>query len=322
MKRKRYIYSPEKLRFEEVRLTSKRFVKKALSLLFLILLLSGFVTYIFLQNFPTPREKKLAYENLEMQRLYEEINHQITELSRNLEHIRDRDARIYRSIFDIPPMTEPVKKAGTGGAEQYKLYSSFSNRKLIAGTVEHLERLMTKTRLQQRSMDELYKLASGRKEELLRIPAIQPVENDDLSYTGAGFGMRLHPILQIYRMHEGIDFVVPYGSEIYATANGRVKSIRRSSTFGKYIVADHGNGYETLYAHLSEIRVRRGQQLERGDIIGLSGNTGLSSGAHLHYEVHRDKRAVNPVPYFFKDLSPDEFIALRAMADSIQQSMD
>jgi murein DD-endopeptidase MepM/ murein hydrolase activator NlpD len=160
------------------------------------------------------------------------------------------------------------------------------------------------------------------KDRLEHLPAIMPISNEDLRRTGSGFGMRRHPILNIYRMHEGIDFHAPVGTEVYATADGIVKDVRTSETFGKMIAIDHGYGLETIYAHLNAYHVRKGQKVKRGNLIGFVGNTGLSKGPHLHYEVHIFNREVDPVNYFFKDLTPEEYRKIVLISQSFEESMD
>ena len=153
------------------------------------------------------------------------------------------------------------------------------------------------------------------------IPAIQPVSNKELRRIASGFGYRYHPIYKTLRMHTGMDFSAPRGTPIYATGNGKVKSTKRKSGYGKTCVVDHGFGYKTLYGHMSKIIVKRGQKVKRGEIIGYVGSTGTSTSPHLHYEVRINDKPVNPVHYFFNDLSPEEYEKVIEISSRINQSL-
>ena len=193
---------------------------------------------------------------------------------------------------------------------------------MITNVTKQIEVLSKQMVVQSKSLDEIVSLAKEKEKMLASIPAIQPVKNEDLKRMASGFGMRLHPILKSWRMHNGMDFTSPKGTPIFASGNGKIKKAHRSATFGKVVYIDHGYGYETIYAHMSKIVAKRGQKVKRGDIIGYVGNTGRSAAPHLHYEVHKNGRPVNPIYYYYGDLSPEEFIAMQKASQQKGQSYD
>jgi len=316
----KYKFSSETLEYIEIKQSRKTTIKKFSIFFIASIILSVGYFAIFLKISDTPEEKALRRENKELIEVYNDLNNKVLKISNEFDLIEERDENIYRAIFNINPLQ--IRDGGTGGSNKYSNYKNLKNKDLVIKTAQRIDNLSEKLKIEKTSLTDLEKLAFSKQKELLHTPAIQPVKNKDLLRTGSGFGMRHHPILNIYRPHEGQDFICPKGSEVYATADGKVSSVRRSTTFGKVIEIKHGYGYLSLYGHLSEFKVKQNQEIKRGDIIGYVGSTGLSSGNHLHYEVHIKGKAVNPIPYFFNDLSPDEFVQMRMIADSIKQSMD
>ena len=320
MSKIKYKFSSETLEYIEIKQSRKTIIKKTSAYFIASIVLSIGYFSIFLKISDTPKEKTLRRENSELIQIYNDLNNKVSEINNEFSLIEERDEKIYRAIFDINPLQ--MRDGGSGGSNKYINYKNIKNKDLVINTAQRINKLSEKLKIGKKSLNNLEKLAISKQKELLHIPAIQPVENKDLLRTGSGFGMRHHPILNIYRPHEGQDFICPKNSEVYATADGKVSSVRRSTTFGRVVEINHGYGYLSLYGHLSGFNVKQGQEVKRGDIIGYVGNSGLSSGNHLHYEVHIKGQPVNPIPYFFNDLSPDEFVQMRIIADSIKQSMD
>jgi murein DD-endopeptidase MepM/ murein hydrolase activator NlpD len=320
MNKSKFRFSSETLEYIEIKQTRKTIIKKFSTFFIASIILSIGYFAIFLKISDTPEEKALRRENKELIEVYNSLNNKLLEINNEFELIEKRDENIYRAIFNVNPLQ--IRNGGTGGSNKYSNYENLKNKNLVINTAQRIDKLSEKLKIEKSSLIDLEKLAFAKQKELLHTPAIQPVENKDLLRTGSGFGMRHHPILNIYRPHEGQDFICPKGSEVYATADGKVSSVRRSTTFGRVIEINHGYGYLSLYGHLSRFNVKQNQKVKRGDIIGYIGSSGLSSGNHLHYEVHIKGKAVNPIPYFFNDLSPDEFVLMRVIADSIKQSMD
>ena len=194
---------------------------------------------------------------------------------------------------------------------------------IVIETTKKLDRLAKQLYIQSKSFDEVIGLAQQKEDMLASIPAVQPVSNKDLRRMSSGFGRRIHPIYKTSRFHWGNDFTAPVGTEIYSTGKGKVVIVEKSSTgYGYHVIVDHGYGYQTLYAHMSKINVRQGQQVKRGEILGFIGNTGLSTAPHLHYEVIKDGNKVDPLSFYFNDLSPEEFDMMIQISSQENQSFD
>ena len=238
-------------------------------------------------------------------------------LDQYVDVLQKRDNEIYRTIFGAAPIDHKYV-----GGNRYNEMAKFSTEEGIIETQNRLMAIQQNLIQQSKSYQEIMKLAKNQDQFLAGLPAIQPVDNKDLKRIASGFGYRIHPIYRVARMHTGLDFTAPIGTEIYATGDGVVKSPDGGSGYGLHIVIDHGFGYQTLYAHMSRMAVRPGTKVKRGQIIGYVGNTGVSSGPHLHYEVIKNGQKVNPAYYFYNDLSPDQYAALLERASQSGQSFD
>ena len=206
-------------------------------------------------------------------------------------------------------------RAGFGGVNRYEALEGYSNSELIIETTRRSEILLSQLRVQSKMMSDLLEKVNEKNEQLQYLPAIQPIENDDLTHTAAGFGQRMHPIYRSKRLHNGMDFAAPVGTPVRATGNGVVAETKKTGAQGIRVVIDHGHGYKTVYAHLNGYTVNVGQKVNRGKIIGTVGNTGMSTAPHLHYEVHKNGKPVNPIHYFFNELSPADFARIRDLSN-------
>ncbi len=236
--------------------------------------------------------------------------------------LEERDNAIYRQFFEATPISDEVRKAGYGGINRYKSLDGFDNSKMIIDLTKQMDVLSKRIVIQSKSLDDIVKMAENKEEMLASIPAIQPVKKEELTRMASGFGMRMHPILKIRKMHEGMDFTAKSGTPIYASGNGTVVRAERSSSFGNVVYIEHGYGYKTVYAHMKKIVTKKGKKVKRGDIIGYVGNTGRSVSPHLHYEVHKNGRPVNPIYYYYGNLTPEEFVAMQKAVDQDGQSLD
>ena len=240
-----------------------------------------------------------------------------------MNEIADRDNTIYRLYFEADPISDDIRKAGFGGVNRYDKFDGFENSELIKQTHERVDKIAKQIKVQSESLDEIVSLAKEKEKLLASIPAIQPVRNEDLRRMASGYGMRSDPFTKARKMHKGMDFSAPRGTPIFATGDGKViRADSRSSGFGKHIRIEHGFGYVTLYAHLHKYNVRKGQKVKRGDIIGFVGSTGRSQAPHLHYEVRKDKKAINPINFYYGNLSPEEFAKLLEKSKEANQSLD
>lgn len=260
------------------------------------------VIYFFIDS---PKEKILKRQVQNYERQYDVLNKEIENLSEILHVIESRDKDVYRVIFEAEPSEINYDKLTNKNS--LILSSELNTSNLIINTSKKVDQIAKRLYLQSKSFDEVFPIAKSKKERMTCMPAILPISHK-ASNLVSGFGSRFHPILQIRRMHTGIDFSAKTGTPVYATADGVVSDPNGSGTgYGICILINHGFGFETLYAHLSKMKVRSGQKVKRGDVIGFVGNTGLTQAPHLHYEVRKNGSAVNPVYYFFNDLSIEEY---------------
>tara|TARA_B110000196_G_scaffold141052_1_gene122138 strand:- start:1021 stop:1857 length:837 start_codon:yes stop_codon:yes gene_type:complete len=278
---------------------------------------------MFFQFFDSPKEKRLKDEIYNLTSQYYVINNNMKQIEIVLDDIQERDDNIYRTIFEADPIPNSIRKQGFGGVNRYKKFEGYSNSKIIINTTRKIDQLTKQLYLQSKSFDEIINLAKNKSEMLASIPAIQPVSNKNLSRMASGYGYRIHPIYKTRKLHTGMDFSAKTGTEIYATGDGVISKIRRSKRgYGNHVKINHGFGYETLYAHMSKYIVKRGQKVKRGEVIGYVGNTGTSVAPHLHYEVHKDKRRINPVNFYYNDLNPEEYEKMIEISSQSNQSFD
>lgn len=322
MAKVKYYYDPETLSYQQIEMRKRdKFKNTVIGLLGFGL--AAFLGFIILGQFlESPKEKaqKRELENLKLH--YELLGKRMQETSEVLSDLQQRDNYIYRAYFEANPIPEEQRKAGYGGVNRYKNLEGFDNSEMIKDVTKRLDVLSKQVVIQSKSLDEIVTLAKEKEEMLTSIPAIQPVKKQDLTRVASGYGMRMHPILKIRKMHNGMDFTAPKGAPIYASGNGKVVRADRSATFGKVVYIEHGYGYKTIYAHMSKIATKKGNKVKRGDLIGYVGNTGRSVSSHLHYEVHKNGRPVNPIYYYYGDLSPKEFLAMQKASEEASQSFD
>ena len=286
-------------------------------------ILAFVILIIFFQFFDSPKEKRLKNEINNLTSQYEIINNNLEQIELVLDNIQERDDNIYRTIFEADPIPTSIRKQGFGGVNRYKKLSGYSNSDLIINTTKKIDQLTKQLYLQSKSFDEVIDLAKNKSKMLASIPAIQPVANKDLKRMASGYGYRIHPIYKTRKMHYGMDFSAKVGTEIYATGDGVVSKVKRSKRgYGNYVKINHGFGYETLYAHMSKYIVKKGQKVKRGEVIGYVGNTGISTAPHLHYEVRKDNKKINPVNFYYNDLSPEEYEKMLELSSQYNQSFD
>lgn len=261
------------------------------------------------------------YENTELTRMkveYEILNDRLDETNKVVQNLKERDRNLYRSYFDLPIPLETNKEE----SKIEKLFSNYLYGDLMDVTYKKLDKLSNDVVEQSKSLDQLMVMIEKREKSFQSIPAIQPIANKDMKRLASGYGIRIHPILKIGKMHWGIDFKADTNTPIYATADGRVEYASYKSGFGRTVILNHENGYKTLYAHQNKIKARQGQRVKRGDIIGYVGSTGMSTGAHLHYEVHKGKEKLNPITFFSGEVSPDQLKKLYEESEKISYSFD
>jgi len=322
MAKVKYYYDSDTLSYRRIE-KSKGNISKIIILSFfgvILIMLSGFIVLSQFLKTPDQLSQQRELENLKFN--YELLNKRLDESSSVLSQLQQRDNNIYRAYFEANPIPEEQRKAGFGGVNRYSYLNGYDNSILVKNVTKKLDILSKQMVVQSKSLDEIVSLAKEKENMLASIPAIMPIKKEDLSYVASGFKYRMHPILKIRKFHKGMDFKAATGTPIYASGNGRVSLARRSATFGKVVYIEHGFGYKTVYAHMSKITTRKGRKVKRGDIIGYVGNTGRSVGSHLHYEVHKNGRALNPINFYYGDLTPEEFLAMQIASEEEGQSYD
>lgn len=323
MAKVKYYYDSEKLAYRKI--TTKKRKKFGFAVLFLVAAaLFGFLSFVALLNVPyfkTPNDRIQAREIDNLKLNYAILNKKLEQLQGVAEQIAERDNNLYRTYFNTAPITDEERKSGY--KSNYATLQGFNNSQLVTNTTKKVDVLSKQLAVQSKSLDAILKLAEAKQVFLSSIPAIQPVRNENLKHVASGFGYRTDPFTKARKMHEGMDFTAKTGTPIFASGNGIVaRADNTASGFGNHIVIRHGYGYETLYAHLSKYKCRAGQHVKRGDIIGYVGSTGRSEAPHLHYEVHKNGKVVNPINFYYGNISAVEYVAISNQANQENQSLD
>jgi len=323
MSKIKYYYDSETLSYRKIERKKRNTVKFA----FLFLTAAGLFGFLFVfiasQYIESPKEKALKRELKNMELQYGLLNKKMAEAEKVLANVEERDNNIYRLYFEANPIPDEQRRAGFGGINRYKELEGFDNSKLIIESNKKMDILQKQIVVQSKSLDEIAKLAEDKEKFLATIPAIQPVRNEDLKRMASGYGYRSDPFTKVRKFHYGMDFTSPRGTPVYATGDGVVvRADNRSAGYGNHIRIDHGYGYVSLYAHLYKYNVKKNQKVRRGDIIGFVGSTGRSQAPHLHYEVFKDKKRINPLNFYYGSLSAEEFNELLRQASIENQSLD
>ncbi|MGB5429610.1 M23 family metallopeptidase [Eudoraea sp.] len=325
MSKVKYYYDPDTLSYRKIEPKKSRRYRN-IFLFSLGSVISGLLGLILLLNtnlLNTPRELSLQRESKNYELRFELLNKKMEQMEYVLANIEDRDNNIYRLYFEANPIPEEQRKAGFGGVNRYKSLEGFNNSEMITSTTKRLDIIQKQMVIQSKSLDEITKLAEEKEKLLAGIPAIQPVNNEELTRMASGFGWRSDPFTKARKMHRGMDFTAPKGTPIYASGDGVVKRAdNNASGYGKHIRIDHGYGYMTLYGHLSKYNVKRRQKVKRGDLIGFVGSTGRSEAPHLHYEVWKEGERINPINFYYGSLSAEEFENMLKYATQENQSLD
>ena len=325
MSKVKYYYDSENLAYRKIKTRKRR--KLGVIILFLLAsALFGFLSFIVLLNTPyfeTPKDRLQAREIENLRLNYALLNKKMDQVNGVIEAIENRDNNLYRVYFNKSAIPDSIRKAGLPGISRYKTLEGYDNSQLVINTTKRIDVLSKELAIQSKSLDAILKLAEAKSDFLSAIPAIQPVRNENLKQMASGFGYRTDPFTKARKMHEGMDFTAKTGTPIYATGDGVVaKADNTASGYGNHIVVRHGFGYETLYAHLSKYNTRAGQRVKRGDVIGYVGSTGRSEAPHLHYEVHKDKKVVNPLNFYYGNISAVEYVVIAQLANQENQSLD
>lgn len=323
MEKTNFKFNKKTLEYEKVEVSLRERLKKVglhlgVSIGLALLVIIG--SYPIVSHY-SEREKIEEINKLKAE--YSIMNIKVEKIVTQLEVLKMRDDSVYAGIFGVAPVSKSLRIGGTGGIDEFKNLRGYSNTELMLQSAQLIKTLENQVNIHQKGFERIKKLAHSRSEKLSHIPAIQPIHNHNLIRTASGFGMRMHPVYNVPKMHSGIDFTAKKGTEILATGDGVIENIKKSYTgYGKHVIINHGFGYKTLYAHMSEFSVRKGQKIKRGDIIGKVGNTGTSTGPHLHYEVIRANKKIDPANFFFNDLNYDQYQEMVKISTQINTSLD
>ena len=324
MKKVKYYYDAENLAYKKIRPQKRRSFGYA-ALFLLSSALFGFIMFVALLSTPyfeTPKDRLMTRELDNLKLRFKILNNKMNEMDVILNQIEDRDNNVYRIYFNTAEVTNK-EKTGESDKNRYKDLQGFDNTELVLNTTKRMDELTNKLVVQSKSLDVVVRLAKEKNVLLSAIPAIQPVQNENLKSIASGFGYRSDPFTKVRKFHAGMDFAAPNGAAIFATGDGVVgRADAGESGYGNHVVIRHGFGYETLYGHLSKYNCRPGQKVKRGDIIGFVGSTGRSQGPHCHYEVHKNGEAVNPLNFYYGNISAAEYVAISKLSNQENQSLD
>lgn len=323
MAKKKYIYNPQTLDYEEYTPSKSKRIR---SILFYVITagILGYVSMAIINNvIGTPKERMQAREIEFMKLQYDIINDKIETIDELLSEMQDRDDNIYRMIFEAEPIPTSVRKAGYGGTDRYDALNGYDNTGIVKETAKKIDVVESQLNVQSKSFDDVYNMAKNKAKMLSCIPAIMPVKDVDIYRISSHFGYRTDPFYKVQKMHSGIDFSGPMGTHIYCTGDGVVESVVKGNNgYGNFVLVNHGYGYKTRYAHLSKANVKVGQKVKRGEYIADMGNSGKSTAPHLHYEVIKNNKAINPIDFFFNDLTPEEYDKIIELSEKPSMTMD
>ncbi|NNV56736.1 M23 family metallopeptidase [Limnovirga soli] len=323
MRKIKYYYNTHTLRYEKLETPFRVKLLRVFGFFAASLALAILIVAIAFEYIDSPKEKMLQQDNDAMREKYSVLEQQVQQLQKQMLELENRDNNVYRAVFESKPIPDSARLKEMEKSKEIQLVQSMSESQLVKSLSEQVNNLILKTAYQEKSYKAIDLMVKNKVKLLAAIPAIQPVSNKDLSRIASGFGYRIDPVYKVTKFHAGLDFTAPQGTPIYATADGIVKEANfNAGGFGNHVVISHGYGYETLYGHMVRIKVKAGNRVSRGEVIGYVGNTGKSTGPHCHYEVHKGGQPVDPVYYFYNDLSPEQYDRLLKMAAAANQSFD
>lgn len=323
MSKVKYRFNPKSLSYEKVKTNWKEITLRVLSYLATGTVFAAVTIVLAYKFLPSPNEKKKNREVEEVLLQYELLQKKMDQMDKVVADLEDRDNNIYRVIFEAEPIPNEVRNAGFGGVDRYKKLEGYDNSELMIETTKRLDKLTKRLYIQSKSFDDVVKMARNKQQLINSIPAIMPINNKFLRHAPSGFGWRTHPIYKSSEFHPGMDFASPEGTPIYATGDGVVERADNTAQgYGNHVVLNHGYGYQTLYGHMSKIATTIGKKVKRGELIGYVGSTGLSTAPHVHYEVVKNGEKVNPINFYYNDLSPEEYQIMLELSSKSTQSFD
>ena len=323
MKKIKYYYNTHSLRYEKLETPFRVKLLRVFAFLATAIVTSAIISYLAFKFIGSPGEKILRTQNERLKTRYENLSDQVKTIEEQMAELEKRDNSVYRRIFEAKPIPDSVRAKALEKQKEIAKVERMDDYEVVRSIQNTLSTLASRISTQKNSYAELEGLMKNKEKILASTPAIQPVSNKELNRIASGFGYRIDPVYKSIKMHAGLDFAAPQGTPIYATANGRIKTAGKSAGgYGIHVVIDHGYGYETLYGHMVRVKARQGQQVTRGEVIGYVGTTGKSTGPHCHYEVRKNGNKIDPIYFFYNDLSPQQFDELLKRAQASNQSFD
>lgn len=323
MKKIKYYYNTNTLRYEKLETPLRVKLLRVFGFLAAALVTAGLISYVAFQFIGSPKEKILQQQNENLKDNYSDIKDRLQSVQQQMQELEKRDNDVYRAIFEATPIPDSARAKEIENKLEIATVEKMKDNQLASSILTTLNNLSNRIAVQQKSYNEVDGLVKNKEQLLLHTPAIQPVSNKDLNRIASGYGYRIDPVYKTTKFHAGLDFSAPQGTPIYATADGKVTTAgNMGNGYGNHVIINHGYGYETLFGHMVRVKARNGQMVKRGEVIGWVGSTGKSTGPHCHYEVHKNGEKINPIYFFFNDLSPEQFDMLLKKAAASNQSLD
>jgi murein DD-endopeptidase MepM/ murein hydrolase activator NlpD len=323
MKKIKYYYNTNTLRYEKLETPLRVKLLRVFGFIAAALVTAALISYVAFQFIGSPKEKILEQQNRTLSDKYEILKDTLASMDLQMRELEKRDNDVYRAIFEANPIPDSARAKELEDKLEVATVEKIKDNQLVASIQATLNNLKSRIAAQKRSYEEVNELVKNKEQLLSHTPAIQPVSNKDLSRIASGYGSRIDPVYKTVKFHYGLDFAAPQGTPIYATADGRVSLAGNTGNgYGNYVIINHGYGYETLYGHMVRVKARNGQAVKRGEVIGWVGSTGKSTGPHLHYEVHKYGSKIDPIYFFYNDLTPAQFDLILKKAAASNQSLD
>jgi murein DD-endopeptidase MepM/ murein hydrolase activator NlpD len=323
MKKIKYYYNTNTLRYEKLETPLRVKLLRVFGFVAAALVTAALISYVAFQFIGSPKEKILEQQNKALKDNYNDLEDQLNSVQQQMKELEKRDNDVYRAIFEANPIPDSARAKELETKQEIAKVEKIKDYQLVASITNTLDNLTNRIAAQKKSYDQVEELVKNKEQLLSHTPAIQPVSNKDLNRIASGFGYRIDPVYKTTKFHAGLDFSAPQGTPIYATANGTITTAGSTGNgYGNHVIINHGYGYETLYGHMVRVKVRNGQEIKRGEVIGWVGSTGKSTGPHCHYEVHKNGEKIDPIYFFYNDLSPEQFDLLLKKAAASNQSFD
>lgn len=323
MRKIKYYYNANTLRYEKLETPLRVKLLRVFGFIAAALVTAGMISYLAFQFIGSPKEKILQQQNKVLSDKYEDLRDELKSVNNQMEELEKRDNNVYRAIFEANPIPDSARARELENQKEIAAVENMKDNQLVNSIISTLNNISSRVRAQQKSYDQIDGLVKNKEQLLSHTPAIQPVSNKDLNRVASGYGYRIDPVYKTVKFHAGLDFSAPQGTPIYATADGTVTTAgNKGNGFGNHVIIDHGYGYETLFGHMVRVKVHVGETVKRGQVIGWVGSTGKSTGPHCHYEVHKNGQTLDPIYFFYNDLSPEQFDLLLKKAAASNQSFD